>query len=114
LICAIFSSFVCRAQQTANVQIIPEPKLLTATNENFRLKSGNGISSTNSKSEADRFAARDFIADIKQTAGVELKIGGGNITIGLLESVRIRKEFEKSRTRHTGSDVNAEGYALIV
>lgn len=113
LICAVFSSSVCRAQQAENIQIIPEPKLLSATNENFRLKSGTGISSTNSKSEADRFAARDFIADIKQTAGIELKIGGGNILIGLLESDRIRKEFEKAKL-DIPADLTAEGYALIV
>jgi hypothetical protein len=113
LICAVFSSSVCRAEQKANVQIIPEPKLLAATNENFRLKTGTGISSTNSKSEADRFAARDFIADVKQTAGVELKIGGGNILIGLLESDRIRKVLEKAKF-DVPPDLSAEGYALIV
>jgi len=113
LICAGGSSFVCGAPQTDAVQIIPEPKRVEATSENFRLKSGMRISPANSKSEADRFAARDFAADVRQTAKVELKIGGGNILIGLLGDARVRKELDRAKLE-IPADLNAEGYVLIV
>ena len=113
LIFAGSSSFVCAATQTDAVQIIPEPKQVEATNEVFRLKSGTGISPANSKSEADRFAAQDFIADVRQTAKVELKIGGGNILIGLLGDARVRKELDRAKFE-IPADLHAEGYVLIV
>ncbi len=113
LICAGFqSSAVCR-QQTDAVQIIPEPKQVAATGENFRLKPGTRISPVNSKSAADRFAAQDFISDVRETANVNLKIGGGDILIGTLENTRISNEFAKAKLE-IPSDLNAEGYALIV
>ncbi|MEP7037989.1 MAG: glycoside hydrolase family 20 zincin-like fold domain-containing protein [Acidobacteriota bacterium] len=100
-------------QQKNAVQIIPEPKQFEATNENFNLKAKNGISLANSHSAADRFAVEDFIADVKQTAGIEIKVGGGNIIIGLLDNARLKKEFEKADFQ-IPSDLNEEGYALIV
>jgi hypothetical protein len=113
LICAGCCSFVSGAPQTNTVQVIPEPKRVEATDENFRLKSGTRVSTVNSKSSADRFAIQDFINDVQQTANIELKIGSGNILIGLLGDARIRKEFERAKL-DIPADLNAEGYALIV
>lgn len=101
------------AQQKSAIQIIPEPKQIAATNETFRLKRGTRVSLADSRSAADRFAARDFIADAKQTANVELKIGGGNVLIGSLADARIKKEFEKANLQ-IPADLSDEGYALIV
>jgi hypothetical protein len=98
LICAVFSSSVCRAEQKANVQIIPEPKLLAATNENFRLKTGTRHFARRIQNPKPTVSPRRILSMTSiQTAGVELKIGGGNILIGLLENRRIRNEFEKAK-----------------
>ena len=113
LMCAGCWSFVCAVPQTNALQIIPEPKRVEATDDNFRLKSGMRVSVADSKSAGDRFAAQDFIADVRQTANVELKIGGGSILIGLLGNARIRNEFERAKL-DVPADLNAEGYALIV
>ncbi len=114
LICAGCSSFIYAAPQTDSVQIIPEPKRVEATGEKFSLKPGTRISAVNSKSEADRFAAQDFVADVRQTANIALKIGGGrDITIGTLENKRVRDEFARAKLE-IPADLNAEGYALIV
>jgi hypothetical protein len=112
-ICAGFASPAAGRQQPDAVQIIPEPKQVAATSENFRLKPGTRISLVNSKSAADRFAAQDFIDDARQTANVNLKTGGGDILIGTLENARIRNEFAKAKME-IPADLNAEGYALIV
>lgn len=118
LIYACFQWTVFGKQQSGAVQIIPEPKHLEASGESFRLKNGARISIADAKSTADRFAAQDFAADVKQTAGVELKIGGGrDILIGLLENASIKKEFSKARLEipnDFNDDFNNEGYALIV
>lgn len=114
LLCCVGGALpIFGAQPTSAIQIIPEPKQLEATNETFRLKRGTRVSLADSGSAADRFAVRDFIADAKQTANVELKIGGGNILIGRLADSRIKKEFEKANLQ-IPADLNDEGYALIV
>ena len=101
------------SRKADTVQIIPEPKRVEATSEKFRLKAGTQISPANAKSEADRFAAQDFINDVKQTANVGMKIGGGNILIGTLENARIRRELAKAALE-IPADLNAEGYVLVV
>ena len=114
LICVAGCSPVFAKQPEKSIQIIPEPKRLETTAESFRLKAGARISLADSRSVADRFAAQDFINDVKQTANVELKIGGGRtITIGTLDDKRIREEFGKVKL-DIPADLNAEGYALIV
>jgi hypothetical protein len=97
----------------ASLEIIPQPKKAEATNDNFPLKNGTRISLANGRSENDRFAAQDFAEDALKTANVNLKIGGGRILIGLLDNQKIRNEFERARLE-IPSDLNAEGYALIV
>ena len=113
LICAVCWSPIFGVQRENKIQIIPEPKQLEATNEMFRLKTGTRVTLADSRAAADRFAAQDFISDAKQTATVELKIGGGNILIGLLDNSRIKKEFEKANLQ-IPANLNDEGYALIV
>lgn len=97
----------------ARLEIIPQPKKAEATNESFPLRNGARISLTNSRSENDRFAAQDFIEDLSQTAGVNLKIGGGRILIGLLDNRSIQNEFQRAKLE-IPADLNAEGYALLV
>lgn len=113
LICAAFPFFAA-GQQADALQIIPEPKSVEPVNAKFSIKMGTGIAPVNPKSAADRFAAQDFIDDVRQTANVNLKIGGGgDILIGTLDNARIKNEFAKAAL-DIPPDLNAEGYALIV
>jgi hexosaminidase len=105
-------SFVSYSQSSA-IQIIPEPKQLEATGKNFQLKRSTRVSLADSRSEDDRFAAQDFIADVKQTAGVDLKIGGGRILVGALDNSKIKSAFDAAGLI-IPADMSGEGYALIV
>ncbi|HEX8265345.1 MAG TPA: beta-N-acetylhexosaminidase [Pyrinomonadaceae bacterium] len=113
LFCIIVLFLAANCVFAAQLEIIPQPKKAEATNDNFPLKNGARISLANSRSENDRFAAQDFIEDVNKTSGVNLKIGGGGIVIGLLDNRRIQNEFERAKLE-IPTDLNAEGYALIV
>ena len=114
LFCAIFLAFVltCAAQNAA-LQIIPQPRQIEANDQNFPLKPGTQIALASSRSENDRFATQDFIEDVRKTANVELKIGGGKILVGLLDNPRISRAFQNAKFE-IPADLNAEGYVLIV
>lgn len=113
MIGVLYASPIFGSPKDGEIQIIPEPKRMETTGEIFRLKTGTGVALADSRSAADHFAAEDFIADANLTANVKLKIGGGNILIGSLSDSRIKREFEKANFQ-TPSDLNDEGYALIV
>src|SRR5712691_7972189 len=62
--------------QTPNAQIIPAPKQLTAREGKFEIGLDARMALADGQSAEDRFAALDFIDDVKQTAGVTVRIGG--------------------------------------
>ncbi|MFL6336836.1 MAG: glycoside hydrolase family 20 zincin-like fold domain-containing protein [Pyrinomonadaceae bacterium] len=99
------------------VQIIPAPKSLSASGENFPLARGARVVLADPKSEDDRFAAQDFADDLKETASVTLKVGGGGgrrqILVGPLSDKRIRAAFERAGV-DVPADLNEEGYVLFV
>ncbi len=110
----IFSAAVsARAQNGDALQIIPEPKQMQATGENFAVKKGAKISLANSRSARDRFAAEDLIADARQTANADLSIGGGRILVGQLDDRKIKTAFEQAKIE-IPANLSGEGYALIV
>ncbi|MEO8074652.1 MAG: beta-N-acetylhexosaminidase, partial [Acidobacteriota bacterium] len=113
LVGIVFPSNIFGGQPNIAIQVIPEPKQIETTNEIFKLKAGSAISPADSRSAADLFAANDFIADVKQTANIALKIGRGNILIGSLADSRIKKEFAKVNFQ-IPADLSDEGYVLIV
>src|SRR5919198_2285166 len=82
------------------VQIVPAPKSLTATGENFPLKRGARVVLADPKSEDDRFAAEDFADDVRETAQVSLRVatggGRGQILVGPLSSPRVRAAVERA------------------
>jgi hexosaminidase len=98
-------------------QVIPEPKSLTPTGENFSLSSDARVVLADPKSDDDRFAAQDFADDARETAGVTLRVGNGGgkrqIIVGLLTLPRVRGAIEKAGTVVPAS-LNEEGYMLIV
>src|SRR5262245_26171429 len=76
--------------QSSNIQIIPAPKQVTPGEGSFALARDTRITLADGKSTADRFAAEDFVKDVKETAGVSLSIGKGqsrrDILIGSIDS----------------------------
>src|SRR5260370_33987670 len=74
IVCFVaLASATSRAQSTA-VQIIPQPKQLSLTPELFHLNRDTRLVMADARSEDDRFAAQDFIADIKDTSSLKLSI----------------------------------------
>lgn len=115
-----------RAQQTAPpepttvsrpLQIIPAPKSVKQTGEVFRLARGARVVLADSKSEADRFAAQDFADDLKETAGVALKVetrgGKRQILVGPLSNARVSAALKRAGV-DVPADLNEEGYVLFV
>lgn len=100
-----------------SVQVIPVPRAVTKTGEDFALSKDVRVVLADTKSEEDRFAARDFIDDARETADVELRFGSGggknSILVGLLTSRRVRDALESSGAS-VSQDLNEEGYVLSV
>jgi hypothetical protein len=97
------------------VQVIPAPKLLTKTGDDFALTKDVRVVLADSKSEEDRFAAQGFIDDVRETAGVGLQFGSGGgkrrILVGLLSSARMREALGNAGDGAL-QDLNEEGYVL--
>ncbi len=97
------------------IQIIPAPKSLKQTSEDFPLGRGARVVLADQKSDDDRFAAQDFADDLKETAGVTLKVGTGGgkrqILVGPLSNERVRRAVERAGV-DVPADLNEEGYVL--
>ena len=103
------------ASADETVQVIPAPRSLERTGEDFPLTKGARVVLADPKSEEDRFAAQDFIDDMRETAGVELRFGSGGgkdrILVGLLSTPRVREAVERSHA-DAPQDLSEEGYVL--
>jgi hypothetical protein len=99
------------------VHVIPQPKSLAPTGENFPLSAEARIVLADSKSVDDRFAAQDFADDVRETAGVTLRVGEGGgkrqIIVGQLTLPRVRGAIEKAGVK-VPENLNEEGYLLVV
>jgi hexosaminidase len=102
--------------QEPKTQIIPQPRQLTVGEKNFPL-AGVGVIFADPSSEDDRFAAQDFIDDVRETAKVSLKIGKGRarhaILIGLIDLAPIKDALKRTGTE-SPANLDAEGYVLSV
>jgi len=80
------SAAVCgqAASPSPGLQIIPQPKQLNALPEAFRFSRDNRLVLASPRSDDDRFAAQDFIDDLKASAGVALVISKGRSRRGIL------------------------------
>lgn len=108
----LFAVSIC-AGATTPLQIIPQPKEVVATDEKFSLKNNSKIALADMRSVADRFAAQDFIDDVRATATANVQIGGGRILIGLLGNRKIQAAFERAKIE-IPANLNDEGYVLFV
>jgi hexosaminidase len=103
--------------QTPNAQIIPAPKQLTVREGKFELGLDTRMVLADGQSAEDRFAALDFIDDVKQTAGVTLRLGGNSarreILIGRIDLPRIQQALKRAAV-DSSQQRNDEGYVLSV
>ena len=117
ILCVIASAFVLAEAQSANMQIIPAPKQLNQIEAKFEMGPGPRIVLADARSAEDRFAAQDFADDLRQAAGVNLKLGGNNarreILIGQIDSPRIQQALKRSGIALDQTLTN-EGYLLAV
>jgi hypothetical protein len=105
------------ADSQSAVQVIPVPKSVSLTGENFPISRDARIVLADPKSEDDRFAAQDFADDVSATARVTLRVGEGGgkrrILIGLFTLPRVRAAIEKVGLS-LPDKMDAEGYLLVV
>jgi len=117
IVCVITATFVLAAAQPANVQIIPAPKQLNQSEGRFDLTPEARLVLADGKSVDDRFAAQDFVDDVKQTAGVSLKFASNSvrheILIGQIDLPRIQQTLKRAGV-DPGQQLAAEGYVLVV
>src|SRR5216684_2370536 len=103
--------------QTPNAQIIPAPKQLAVRDGKFEIGLDTRMALADGQSAEDRFAAQDFIDDVKQTAGVTVRLGGNSarreILIGRIDLPRIQQALKRAAVDSIQQS-NDEGYVLSV
>jgi hypothetical protein len=96
------------------IQIIPAPKQAVAGDGAFSLRNAR-ILLGDAKSADDQFAARDFIDDVKATAGVAILIGHkqsrGDILIGLIDQPAVTQALKRMAIE-APPNLNEEGYLI--
>jgi hexosaminidase len=102
------------AAQSQRIQIIPAPKFVEAGAGSFAIDRHTRVVLADSKSVEDRFAAQDFVDDVKSTAGVSLSISKGkparDIFVGRLDLPAITALLKPIIVP---AEFGAEGYILL-
>jgi len=115
IVWAFATAYVSVAAQSQRIQIIPAPKSIETGSGAFSIDRRTRLVLADSKSADDRFAAQDFIDDLKATADLSLAIGRGrshSILVGELDALTIA-EFVKRNSVTVPADLSGEGYVLI-
>jgi hypothetical protein len=106
------------AQNSApnEIHVIPRPRQVVVSREIFHLTPTSTVTLADSASEEDRFAAQDFIDDVKETASLTLKIGKARkqaILIGSLDRPAIQSALKRVAFE-APADLDPEGYLVSV
>jgi hexosaminidase len=113
----LFAPVFVRAQaQTAKIQIIPAPKQIQTGPGDFAIGRDARIVLADGKSDEDRFAAQDFVDDVKQVAGVTLRLGGNarrEILIGRIDLPKIQQALKRVNV-DLATKLTDEGYVVSV
>jgi hexosaminidase len=122
----ILSSVPGAAQEgasTAELHLIPKPReVILAGGKGFTLSNSTVLVLADPRSEDDRFAAQDFIDDVKETAGVSLKIGKARkhtIVIGAIDNTAVQAALShvsvgSGTPGQTVEALDPEGYMVHV
>jgi hexosaminidase len=111
-----FGCAKAQAQSPTVVQVIPEPKQVVLGDGSFAIGRDTRIVLSDSKSAEDRFAAQDFIDDVKATADLSLSIGKAKsrhgILIGRIDLPSIAQAL-KQNAIEIPATLSDEGYVLV-
>lgn len=115
VVCVVAAWCFTAPAQTVVVQVIPQPKQVTGGEGSFSLGRNARVTLADPKSAEDRFAAEEFIADVKSTAGVSLSISKSRsrreIIVGRIDLPAIAQLLKRA-----GAEVPAsladEGYVI--
>jgi hexosaminidase len=117
LIVLLFVYCVSCLGQESEIRVIPQPRQLASTNESFQLLRSSRIVLADSRSEDDRFAAQDFIDDLRSTAQLTIAMGKfrsrRSIFLGNLSSRSIVDALKKVGVT-VPEKLDDEGYVLVV
>ena len=99
VLCALPLACLCANAQSPNLQVMPQPKQLSVTQDAFHFNRETRVVLADPRSEDDRFAAQDFIDDMKATAGATLSIGKGRsrseILIGRIDLQSVAQALKR-------------------
>src|SRR6059058_4935624 len=117
IMCALALGCASARGQSPNIQVIPKPKQVNVGDGRFEVGRDTRIVLADNNSVEDRFAAQDFIDDLKATANFALSIGKGKprrpIVIGRLELPSITQALRRNGAEPPAT-LNDEGYVLLV
>ena len=119
ILAAALASVQAAAQQSTpppKVHVIPQPRQLLVTRDEFRLSSASSITLADARSEDDRLAAQDFSEDVKETSGFSLKLGKSHkqpILIGTVDQAVVQAALKRGGL-DIAADLDPEGYLLSV
>ncbi|HEY5075074.1 MAG TPA: glycoside hydrolase family 20 zincin-like fold domain-containing protein, partial [Pyrinomonadaceae bacterium] len=116
IVCVLACACARAKGQSANVQIIPAPKQIHVSEVAFVIGRETSIILADGKSVEDRFAAQDFVDDVKQTADVSLRLGGKarrEILIGQIDLPRVQQALKRAGV-DPGQKLTDEGYVVAV
>ena len=119
LVCGltIMACPLIRAQEP-KIQVIPAPKKLERGQGTFKVNSKTRIVLADPKNAEDRFAASDFIDDLKKVAGLDLRIGStsnNDILIGTRSLSRISAALAHAPASASQIESRGdEGYVILV
>lgn len=114
LVCALVVFCGTANAQTQNVQVIPAPKQLTRGEGSFSIGRDARITLADAKSADDRFAANDFIDDLKTTAQVSISIGKSRreILVGRLDLPSVAQALKRN-SFDVPASLTDEGYVIL-
>ena len=115
IVIALFLPGAATHAQTPAIQIVPAPKSIDAGSGSFAIDKRAHVVLADSRSADDRFAAQDFIDDLKAAAAVSLTMGTGlrhSIIIGALDRPSIAETIKRQNVA-IPSTLTDEGYVIL-
>lgn len=118
LLCLLLPSTIYAQDQSAqsSVQVIPKPRMVTATKDRFQFARDVRIALANPRSRDNQFAVDDFITDARDSAKLNLRRGGSGrrtILVGELDRPQIIQALKKTGVTIPPA-LDGEGYVLTV
>jgi hexosaminidase len=104
------------------IHVLPQPKVWKTTTSTFKLTPETRIVLADPRSEDDRFAAQDFLDDLKETARVSVSLDKGrarrSVLIGMIDTPSVHAALQHADLNtmlgNAAQNSDPEGYILGV